>query len=74
MLPGGAHSHGSERGVRLALVQSACSEDEASNLERTVGAIEAAARDARDPSSVPVGRAFQAVIRYLEAVEDGQAP
>ena len=45
MLPGGTHSHGSERGVRLALVQSACSEDEASNLERTVGAIEAAARD-----------------------------
>ena len=37
-------------------------------------AVEAAARDARDPSSVPVGWAFQAVIRYLGALEDGQAP
>ena len=37
-------------------------------------AVEAAARDARDPSSVPVGWAFQAVVRYLEALQDGQAP
>ena len=37
-------------------------------------AVEAAARDARDPSSVPVGWAFQAIVGYLEAVEDGQAP
>ena len=37
-------------------------------------AVEAAARDARDSISVPVGRAFQAIVGYLEAVEDGQAP